>query len=396
MTASVDLILAINSGSSSLKCGLYPHPAVGFADPVAELRVTGIGQSSGKASFWQSSVLREVRPGRYASIRDAMAELRSWLEIETDIGRVVAVGHRVVRGPLMHSEPRRLDQALLEELKALVPLAPLHLPQEIECLEVCRQQLDGIPHVVCFDHDFYRDLPDPAARLPLPRQWFDMGIRRIGYHGLSYEYVRSRIPNHPRTVLAHLGAGASMTALRDGQPVETTMGLTPTGGLMMATRSGDLDPGVVLEVVRQLKPDFRYLSRFFNRQGGWKAVSGGIEDMRELLAARGTSLLANQAVESFLHSARKHLGGLIAVLGGLDCLVFTGGVGEQADAIRAGICQAFGFLGLALDPAANNAHAEVISTADSQCEVRVVATDENAVIASHTGRVTMTARETVA
>lgn len=386
MTPSVDLILAVNSGSSSLKCGLYPYPSVGFAAPVAELRLAGIGLPAGRVRRFAGGVEQESRDLELPDLRTAIAEVQVWLTHPAASGRIIAVGHRIVRGPLFHPEPRVLDEALLNELEQLIPLAPLHLPQELACLRECRQQFPDLPHVVCFDHAFYRDLPDTAARLALPRQWFDMGVRRIGYHGLSYEYLRSRVPGRPRTVLAHLGAGASMTALRDGKPVDTTMGLTPTGGLVMATRSGDLDPGVVLEVVRQLTPDPQYLSRFFNEHGGWKAISGGIADMRELLAARTESLLASQAVDSFLHSARKHLGSLIAVLGGLDCLVFSGGIGEHADAIRAGICDAFAFLGLELDVAANAAHAEVISTPDSHCEVRVVPTDENAVIAKHAGR----------
>ncbi len=295
------------------------------------------------------------------------------------------VGHRIVHGGPDHDRPALVDDGLLDELRALVPLAPLHLPAQIATLETTARRVPGVPQVACFDTAFHRRMPEVAQRLPLPAALWDSGVRRYGFHGLSYEYVCAAVdaPARGRVVLAHLGSGASMVALRDGAPIDTTMGLTPAGGLVMGTRTGDLDPGVLLYLIEHEGYDAEALGHLVNDRAGLVAISERTGDLRELLAAAETDPRAALALAAYGRSLRQHLGALAAELGGLDLLVFTGGVGEHAPTIRADACATLGHLGIELDPARNGAGLEVISTDGSPCEVRVVATDEELVIARH-------------
>jgi acetate kinase len=298
-----------------------------------------------------------------------------------------AVGHRLAHGGPHHQRPERIDAALLASLRLIVPYAPLHLPAEIRAIDAIGERWPKVPQVACFDTSFHREMPEVARRLPLPWNLYEQGIRRYGFHGLSYEYIVEALGADigARAILAHFGSGSSMVALRDGQPIDTTMGLTPAGGFMMATRTGDLDPGVLFHLL-DLGYSPRDLDRMLNHEAGLLGVSGASADMRVLLSRSATDRRAALAVEMFCYQARKTIGSLAAALGGLDSLVFTGGVGENAAPIRARICEPLRHLGMFLDAGRNEGVGRVISTDDSPCVVRVVATNEERTIARHVRR----------
>ncbi|MEP6625041.1 MAG: acetate/propionate family kinase [Acidimicrobiia bacterium] len=296
-----------------------------------------------------------------------------------------AIGHRVVHGGAGFTGPTAITGAVLDELRALIPLAPLHQPAALATIEEMTHRMPGVPQVACFDTAFHRRLPESAQRLPLPERYWTAGIRRYGFHGLSYEYVVGRLGARlgARSVIAHLGGGSSLVALRDGVPVDTTMSLTPGGGLTMATRSGDLDPGVVLALLR-LDGDPDRVADVLERESGLAGISGGTGDMRTLLDAAGTNPRAQEAVDTFALSAAKHIAAATSVLGGLDTLVFTGGIGAGSAAIRHAIAQRLSHLGVVVDDEANTRSSVAISSTDAGCDVLVVATDEEAVIATQT------------
>ena len=246
-----------------------------------------------------------------------------------------------------------------------------------------------LPQVACFDTAFHRRMPELAQRFPLPRSFWDEGLRRYGFHGLSYEYIVETLGTaiRRRTIIAHLGNGASLAAVRDGRPIDTTMGFTPTGGFMMGTRSGDLDPGVLLYLMNEKHYDARQLEYLVNHEAGLLGVSGLSSDMKTLLEKRDSNPSAAQAVELFCYHLRKYIGGLTAVLGGLDTLVFSGGIGERAAPVRWEVCRGLEYLGIHLDPQRNEAHADIISTSQSSGTVRILPTNEELMIARHTRRV---------
>lgn len=295
--------------------------------------------------------------------------------------RPSAVGHRIVHGGPTHGPPVRIDDEVLASLRKAVPFAPLHLPIELAAIEAVERKFGDVPQVACFDTAFHQSMPEVARRFALPEPLFAAGVRRYGFHGLSYEYVSSVVATRPRAVYAHLGNGASMVAVRDGVSIDTTMGFTPTGGLVMGTRSGDLDPGVLLYLLGR-GYDRSALATLVDHEAGLQALSGTTSDMRTLLAARASDPRAALAIDVFCYHAKKALGGFIAVLGGLDVLVFTGGIGERAAYVRREICAGLTGLGIELDPDRNAMHAPSISR--GACEVRVIVTDEAAVIARHT------------
>jgi acetate kinase len=376
-------ILCLNTGSSSLKFALYELGerevtlATGavdrIGDPGARLSVR-----KGAGAEVEHSV--DVPDGR-AAIDAALAALDGY-----ELPSPEAVGHRVVHGGPLHRAPERVDARLLAALKALVPFAPLHLPTEIEAIEAVARRFPDLPQVVCFDTAFHRDMPEIAQHLPLPRALWDAGIRRYGFHGLSYEYVVHELgaAGRGRIVIAHLGNGASMAAVRDGRAVETTMGLTPAGGLMMGTRPGDLDPGVLLHLLASGRYGVGELTTLIEGQSGLLGVSGLSADVRTLLAARERNSDAALAIAMFCHRARREIGALAAVLGGIDTLVFTGGIGEHSAVIRREICSGLEHLGVALDPQANEAGAAIVSPPGTSCVVRVVETNEDLMVARHT------------
>ena len=376
-------ILCVNTGSSSLKFALYElgdgEVALG-SGAVERIGEPGARLSLRKGADAEVERTVDVPDGR-AAIETALATLDA-----AELPAPDAVGHRVVHGGPLHRAPERVDARLLEALKALVPFAPLHLPAELEAIEAVARRFPHLPQVVCFDTAFHRDLPEVAQHLPLPRALWDAGIRRYGFHGLSYEYVVHELgaAGRGRVVIAHLGNGASMAAVRDGRAVETTMGLTPTGGIMMGTRPGDLDPGVLLHLLATGRYDVGGLTMLIERQSGLLGVSGVSADVRTLLAARERNPDAALAIAMFCHRARREVGALAAVLGGMDTLVFTGGIGEHSAVIRREICRGLEHLGVALDPQANDAGAPIVSLPGTACVVRVVETNEDLMVARHT------------
>jgi acetate kinase len=355
------VVLCVNSGSSSLKTALFE------VDDTTEHEL-------GRAS-------QPVEGGDYLAALDAAL---AGFDVR-DLPPPGAAGHRVVHGGPRHAEPALVDDGVLTDLRGLVPFAPLHMPAAIAGIDAIRARWD-IPQVACFDTAFHHGMPELAQRLPLPDALWDAGVRRYGFHGLSYEYIVGALgaAELGRAVIAHLGNGASMVAVHHGQPVDTTMGFTPAGGLIMSTRSGDLDPGVPVFLLREQGYDADRLEQLVDREAGLVALSGDTPDMQTLLERREQDERAALAVDAFCYQARKHVGALAAVLGGLDTLVFTGGIGEKSTAIRGGICDGLEHLGVELDDAANAEHAAVISAADSDCVVRVEPTDEDLVIARHT------------
>ncbi len=359
------IVLCVNSGSSSLKLALY----------------------RGDERLASCSVVRVADPGQ--AVHQGLATLEGQGFPSPD-----AAGHRFVHGGPRHHAPRRLDAELLASLREAVPFAPLHLPAALLGVEAVAERRPGMPQVAVFDTDFHWDMPQVARRLPLPRELDEAGVRRYGFHGLSYESVVAEIgaARLGRAVLAHLGNGASMAAVRDGRPVDTTMGLTPAGGFMMGTRSGDLDPGVLVHLIDAHGYDSRRLEELIDRRSGLLAVSERTSDMRELLAARSTDPRAALAVEMFCYQAAKAAGALAAALGGIDSLVFTGGIGEHAAPVREGICAGLLPLGVRLDPARNAASAAIISADGTSCTVRVVPANEERSIARHTARVLVSRR----
>ncbi|MEW6581519.1 MAG: acetate/propionate family kinase [Actinomycetota bacterium] len=382
MTRAPGAVLAVNAGSSSLKASLFDArlarlaraevERVGAAD--ASLRLTGAGGEE----TWAGPVAAADHAEALARILDALAR--------SGLPEPAMAGHRVVHGGSRRTAPAAVDAALLDELRDLARLAPLHMPAEIAAIEELRARHPGLPQVACFDTAFFRRLPEAAQRLPLPQAVWDAGVRRLGFHGLSYEYLLSAVPQARtgRAVLAHLGNGASMAAVRDGDPVDTTMGFTPVGGIMMGTRPGDLDPGVLVHLARHHGMDADALDRLVTRESGLLGVSGTSGDMRELLARRDTDRRAALAVEMFCARARREVGALAAELGGLDTLVFTAGIGERAAAVRAEICSGLGHLGVTLDPQRNARHDAVISAPGAAVTVRVERTDEDLMVARHT------------
>lgn len=298
-------------------------------------------------------------------------------------GAIDIVGHRIVFGGRRYAAPVVAGDEPLRYLETLVPIEPLHLRSELDLIYAAMRRFPKVPQVLCFDTAFHRQSPDVARRLPLPAE-IDPLLERYGFHGLSYEYVAGELgPAAGATVIAHLGSGASLCALRDGKPLDTTMGFSALGGLMMGTRPGDLDPGVVLQLLQCDGYDSSRLTELLYRRSGLFGVSGTSSDMRMLLGAAESDSAAANAVELFVYQLTKHLGAMIAVLGGLQTLVFTAGIGENAAPIRAAACKPFHYLGLRLDPDANTRNARVISAAGSTVEVLVIATDENLMIARH-------------
>lgn len=367
-------ILVINTGSSSLKFGLYAErdgePQLLF-DGLAD----NIGRSSGKLELKNAGgrVLRSENLS-FRSQGNALEHAAKWLA-EISSARPCTIGHRVVHGGPNLTTHQRITPALIQELRNCLHFAPLHIPLALELIEKAEHAYPEIPQFACFDTAFHTTIPEVAARFALARELFEQGIRRYGFHGLSYESVMHQLGKTvpSRTVIAHLGSGASLAAVRDGRSVDTTMGLTPTGGIPMATRSGDLDPGVLLYLLRVKKMDADSLEDLLNHHSGLAALSGGTGDMRDLeAAADGGDHDAQLAIEIFCASIRKVIAAYAAVLGGLDMLVFTGGIGEHSARIRKDICSGLGFLGISID-----------APDDSNVSARVLPSQEDLQIARH-------------
>jgi acetate kinase len=381
------LVLALNAGSSSLRLGVYA--AEQAPRRVGSGHIDRIGLERG------SILLRDLADGREerraASVPDHAAcvePVLAWLGARGWAGDVGVVAHRVVHGGPHYQAPTRLDAGLVAELHRIAPFDPEHLPAALALLEAFAARLPAAAHVVCFDTAFHRDLPRVAQLLALPRRYFDAGVRRYGFHGLSYASLLRGLEQdgdpaaaRGRLVLAHLGNGASLAAVRDGRCIDTTMAFTPASGVPMSTRSGDLDPGVLAYLARTEGLDAEGLSTLVNHRAGLLGVSGRSSDMRDLLAAERDDPHAAEAVALFCHSVRKAIGALAAALGGIDGLVFAGGIGEHAPVVRERICAGLDFLGIALDPTRNAAGGPLVSQAGSPVAVRVLAPDEEGELA---------------
>ena len=392
--AEIETVLAFNLGSSSLKFSLFQfHPLMdgdGRENLLARGEVERIGATEG--SFWIRGAdggLLEDTKGDFREHEAAVKAVFSSLE-RLSLPGPGAVGHRVVHGGPRHASPAMVDRKLLDELKKLIPFAPLHLPYEIRCMEAVASHFPKITQAACFDTAFHRRMPEAAQRFPLPGFLWDAGVRRYGFHGLSYEYAISVLGERTgersggRAVIAHLGNGASMAAVKNGMPMDTTMGFTPAGGFMMGTRSGDLDPGVLIYLMAEKGYDAGRIERLVNHEAGLLGVSGISPDMKTLLESDDPR--AALAVEMFCYQLRKHAGALAAVLGGLDTFVFTGGIGERAARVRWDVCAGLGHLGIRLDTQKNGVHDPVISTPDSPCTVLIIPANEELIIARHTFR----------
>ncbi|MBZ5498049.1 MAG: acetate/propionate family kinase [Acidobacteriia bacterium] len=382
---SIHYILCLNSGSSSLKYALY---RMGREDEtlLAQGSMERIGLDGGRMS-----VRTGMRADAFESKRDfqdhrAAVDAAFHQVEDLRLARPTAVGHRVVHGGLTRFEPARVDKELVAELKNLVGFAPLHLPSQIEGIEAVAGYYPELPQVACFDTAFHRRMPELAQLFPLPKRFWEEGLRRYGFHGLSYEYVLSAlgVAAVGRVLIAHLGNGASMAAIRDGRPIDTTMGLTPTGGFMMGTRSGDLDPGVLLYLMNEKGYTRGQIEDLVDKQAGLLGVSGISPDMRTLLSRREHDSNAALAIDLFCYHVRKHIGAMAATLGGLDTLVFTGGIGEKAAPVRSAVCHGLGFLGITLDEGRNATNADPVSSPGSGCTVRIIPTNEDLIIARHT------------
>ena len=378
-------ILVINTGSSSLKLGVYSIVAEGVQLTVEGL-ADGIGHAGGTLELKDARgcILRSEKASSQ-SHSDALQHVTAWLG-DLSHTNFSAIGHRVVHGGPKLTSHQRITPALVDNLRACVHFAPLHIPLAIELIESVEKSYPGVPQFACFDTAFHRTIPEVAARFPLPSTLFDEGIRRYGFHGLSYESIvhqmGAELPG--RTVVAHLGSGASLAAIKDGRSVDTTMGLTPTGGIPMATRSGDLDPGVLLYLMRVKGLDADKLEQMLNHEAGLKAISGGESDMRKLqLAADDGDREALMAIDIFCAAVRQQIAAYAAVLGGLDMVIFTGGIGEHSAPVRARVCEGLAFLGIDLNPTANLSLSGAISTPQSKVQVCVIPTQEDMQIARH-------------
>jgi acetate kinase len=386
-------ILTINAGSSSIKLALFeiadlPRRVLRGALeriglPQAMLRVEGDHESD-----------RLSRPVMAPDHTAAASVLMDWLEERGGRDALTAVGHRIVHGGPRYTEPQPVTAAMLAELHRLRPFDPEHLPLAIELIEAFRQRHPALPQMACFDTAFHRTMPPVATLLPIPRRYAAAGVRRYGFHGLSYEFLMAELARlgdpaaaRGRVILAHLGSGASLAAVRDGNSIDTSMGFTPTAGLVMGSRSGDLDPGLVSYLAQTEKMTAAQFQAMVNHRSGLLGVSETSPDMRDLLARETQDARAAEAVALFCYQARKWVGAFAAALGGLDTLVFAGGIGDGAPVVRERICDGLGFLGIELDPRRNAQNAPLISRDSGAVRVRVIQTDEELVIARSAVRI---------
>jgi acetate kinase len=380
-------VLTINGGSSSIKFALYqtgePLDLIqnGNVDRIG-LPGTNLTFNNSKGNQKGNLILKSSDTTRSAS-----NFLIDWLEEQNGFSSVRAVGHRVVHG-MHHTQPELITNELLDELHRITPYDPDHLPDEIELIEAFRRRHPKLPQVACFDTAFHSSMPRVAKLLPIPRRFDAKGIQRYGFHGLSYTYLMEELSHVEgtnaadcRVILAHLGSGASLAAVREGKSIDTSMGFTPAGGLTMGTRPGDLDPGVAWYIMRSENLTPVEFSNLINHSSGLLGISETSSDMRDLLAKETTDVRAAEAVALFCYQAKKWIGAFTAALGGLDTLVFSGGIGENSPAVRSRVCEGLGFLGIELEEKRNMANAPVISTDNGKVAVRVIHTEEELMMA---------------
>ena len=384
-----DYALVLNAGSSSLKFCVFERPPGESWHLEARGQVEGIGTSPRlcvKNAIGESLANQDVTANDGRQAIDALA---GWLRSKYGGSRVLGVGHRVVHGGARFKGPTILNAEVMRELYQLVPLAPLHQPYNLAAIEAVYERLPGIPQVACFDTSFHRGQPPVAELIPLPRELRQQGLQRYGFHGLSYEYISSVLPHVSpelaagRVIVAHLGSGASLCALKEGKSIDSTLGFTALDGLCMGTRPGSIDPGVVLHLFQGLNLSAKEVETLLYKKSGLFGISGISNDMRDLLGR--SEPLARLAVDYFVYRVAKEIGALAAVLGGIDALVFTAGIGENSPEVRRRICEASAWLGIEFDEAANSKCLPRISSGGSSPSVWVIPTNEELMIARHTG-----------
>lgn len=387
-------LLVINAGSSSIKFAVYQRDASSsqlVADAAGQIE--GIGNQPNfkvKNNHGVILVERKLSADEARDHTGAITIIRTWLQGYFAGGTLLAVGHRVVHGGQHYLAPVLIDAKILKDLENLIPLAPLHQPHNLSAIRAFQEIMPNLPQVACFDTAFHCTQPTVAQRFALPRHFFDEGVRHYGFHGLSYEYIASVLPTlepslaDARIIVAHLGNGASLCAIHNGRSIATTMGFTPLDGLVMGTRCGSIDPGVLLYLMDHYGMEARAMEQLLYHQSGLLGVSGISSDMRTLLVSDDPC--AKEAIELFVYRIGREIGSLAAALGGLDTLVFTAGIGEHSAAIRAKVCHQAKWLGLELDDSANETGSKRISSSNSKISVWILPTDENLVIAQYTLR----------
>lgn len=377
-------ILALNSGSSSLKFGLYRVEA-----SIPTVLLSGEAESIGGSDkqFWAKDGSGNVLVSELANFethRDALARIGRFLA-DRDAVQPTAIGHRVVHGGSTLRQHCRIDEGVQRQLESAAAFAPLHNPPTLTVIRFAQEHFPRVPQVACFDTAFHAAMPEVARTLPIPAELRSDGIQRYGFHGLSCESIMRQLGDQPpdRLIIAHLGNGVSITAVKGGQSVDTSMGLTPSGGVIMGTRCGDLDPGVLVYLMREKNFDANSLEALINYRSGLLGLSGIDSDMRRLHESASTSATARLAIKMFCYCVRKQIAGMIAALDGLDLLVFTGGIGEHDAQVRAEICGSLSWLGIDLDPVKNQFSKDTISHSASRCLVRVLPSQEDLQIAVH-------------
>jgi acetate kinase len=380
------MVLTINGGSSSIKFALYN--TVGLLEKILSGQITRIGLPGTQLTFKKGLLTEQHNfPIQVNDYQAAITWFTTWLETQIDITGVSAIGHRIVQG-MQHTQPERITEKLIGDLKAITPYDPEHLPNELKLVESFQKKYPDAPQFACFDTYFHHAMPRVAKLLPVPRRFSHHGIHRYGFHGLSYQFLMQELENlvgekaaKGRVILAHLGNGASITAVYQGKSQDTSMGFTPAGGLPMSSRAGDLDPGVAWVMMKQENLSPKQFNEIINHESGLLGVSGTTGDMADLLKQKDTDSHAADAVDLFCYQVKKWIGAYAAVLGGIDFLVFAGGIGENAPVVRAKICDSLGFLGIELDEARNNQNSPFISANESRVTVRIIPTDEELIIA---------------
>jgi acetate kinase len=390
MTKVHQNILTINSGSSSIKFSLYKMED--REEKVLSGRVEGIRQQN-TIFFVQDSTGKILKQQRLTihNHRHALKTILNWLKSNGFDRKLDAIGHRVVHGGRKYSKPVIVTPGLLKELRKLGPFLPEHLPHEIAAIETAGRSYPRIKQVACFDTAFHRNMPMYAQLYALPRSLIKEGVLRYGFHGISYEYIISQLSREKdrkaaksRIIIAHLGHGASMVAISNKRALDTTMGFTPAGGLIMSTRTGDLDPGVLIYLMKQKRMTPAQINELVNSKSGIMGISGCSGDMKEILEKAKRQSKAREAVTLFCYHIKKFMGSLIMVLGGLDNLIFTGGIGENSPEIRKLVCDGLKFMNITIDPYKNMKNSPIISRPDSAVTVRVMKTNEELMIARHT------------
>jgi len=393
MNPTKTFILTINGGSSSIKFSLYEA-----GDPLLSIVKGEIERIGLPGSIMRINCLNPAESISRSLIasdhKAAVNELLDWLETRSECNAINAVGHRVVHGGPKYNVGQRINQEVIQDLRQLSPFDPEHLPAELLLIEAFIQRFPNLPQVACFDTAFHHDLPRLAQLIPIPRRYEKQGVRRYGFHGLSYQFLMEELVRlagakaaQGRVILAHLGNGASLAAVKGGKPVDTSMGFTPTSGVLMGTRSGDLDPGIFGYLAHTEKMTAKQYQQMVNHESGLLGISETSSDMRDLLAQAAKDSRASEAVELFCYDVKKRIGSYAAALGGVNTLVFAGGIGENAPTVRARICDGLGFLGIELDERQNLANKEgLISQANQPVAVHLMHTDEEQMIARSVSR----------